>query len=132
MANNDSASVARRGTVTIAVLANDTDADGDSPSIHSTVKPRNGSITVNSNGTITYKPKGNFTGTDSFQYRATDGTASSNLATVTVTVGGSSAGPGRALGELPFGFAPKGYTSLFSDTRLGSAADADDEDAVLA
>jgi hypothetical protein len=38
------------------------------------------------NGSFRYSPAANFSGTDSFTYRANDGTANSNLATVTITV----------------------------------------------
>jgi VCBS repeat-containing protein len=34
----------------------------------------------------TYTPNTNFNGTDSFKYKATDGTTESNEATVTITV----------------------------------------------
>ncbi len=134
VANNDSATTARRTAVTIAVLANDTDAEGNSLSIHSTSKPANGSITVNANGTITYKPKGNFAGTDSFQYRATDGSLTSNWATVTVSVGGSSTGGGPTKGfSLAYGgLMPRSFESLFSDKAIGSGSDGDaDDDVVL-
>src|SRR6185369_13802690 len=48
--------------------------------------PASGSLTLNANGSFTYTPNANFNGTDSFTYRANDGTVNSNAATVTITV----------------------------------------------
>lgn len=69
------------------VLANDTDADV--PHVLTAVKqtdPSNGSVTLNSDGSFSYTPTGDFTGEDSFTYLANDGTADSNVATVTIIV----------------------------------------------
>ena len=43
-------------------------------------------MTLNADGSFTYTPNANFNGTDSFTYTASDGTAGSNVATVTITV----------------------------------------------
>jgi hypothetical protein len=49
--------------------------------------PANGSLTLNADGSFTYQPTAGFTGTDTFTYRATDGSGLvSGLATVTLTV----------------------------------------------
>lgn len=71
--------------VTIPVLANDTDPDGDTLSVVGLTQPANGSTTVVA-GTVRYVPNPGYLGTDSFTYRAGDGTLQSNVATVTVTV----------------------------------------------
>ena len=68
------------------VLANDTDADGDALTAALEAGPANGTLTLNGNGTFTYTPNLNFVGTDSFTYTANDGSAASNIATVTITV----------------------------------------------
>lgn len=68
------------------VLANDRDPDGNPLTAVLASGPTNGTLTLNANGTFTYKPKLGFTGTDRFTYRASDGTATSNVATVTITV----------------------------------------------
>ena len=44
-------------------------------------------------GSFTYTPNANFNGTDSFTYTASDGTAASNVATVTITVTGVNDAP---------------------------------------
>ena len=48
--------------------------------------PSHGTLTLNANGSFTYTPAANYNGSDSFTYRASDGTLTSNLATVTLTV----------------------------------------------
>ena len=58
------------------------DADGDAWWRNAT----NGTVTLASDGSFTYTPAANFNGTDSFTYTASDGTAVSNVATVTITV----------------------------------------------
>jgi len=74
--------------VTIAVLANDTDADGvlQMPTI--TIAPLYGTVIVNANKTITYTPAPGFTGNDVFTYRVCDdGTPlPAQCATATVTI----------------------------------------------
>jgi VCBS repeat-containing protein len=68
------------------VLANDGDPDGDPLSAAVASGPSHGSLTLNANGSFTFTPAANFNGSDSFTYRASDGTLTSNLATVTLTV----------------------------------------------
>ena len=73
------------------VLGNDTDFD--SSTLTATVVtgsgPAHGTLTFNPDGAFTYNPDANFNGTDTFTYRANDGTAQSNPATVTITVSAS-------------------------------------------
>lgn len=85
VANADSALVAEGATVTIPVLANDTDPDS-TLTVSIGAPPANGAVTVNADGTISYSHDGTETLSDSFTYAATDGVASSALATVTITV----------------------------------------------
>jgi VCBS repeat-containing protein len=88
-ANNNSYSTNEDTTLTIAapgVLGNDTDPDGDSLTAVLQNGPSDGSLTLNSNGSFSYAPVAGFNGTDSFTYRASDGSANSNVATVTITV----------------------------------------------
>jgi len=72
------------------VLANDTDAEGDSLTAAVVDIPTNGTLTLNADGSFTYVPNAQFTGTDSFTYTANDGTDASNTATVTLQVVGNS------------------------------------------
>ena len=75
-------------TVTIpGVLANDTDDDGDSLFAELVQSPANGDLTLGPDGSFTYVPDSEFQGVDTFQYKANDGTAQSNTATVSINVG---------------------------------------------
>lgn len=79
-------------SVTIPVLANDTDPDNspfDLSSLTVVTPPSSGTATVNPDGTITYQANPGFLGVDTFRYRFRDleGPASldSNVATVRIT-----------------------------------------------
>src|SRR5205085_1177052 len=50
-------------------------------------QPSHGTVALNNDGTFTYTPTSGFTGSDTFTYKASDGTLSSNAATVTINVG---------------------------------------------
>ncbi len=85
VANDDSATTEEDVAVTINLVANDTDIDGDSLSIESVGAASNGSVVNNGNGTVTYTPNAGFFGSDSFTYVVSDGSAT-DTATVSVTV----------------------------------------------
>jgi VCBS repeat-containing protein len=78
------------------VLGNDNDPDGDN--LHTVVgsAPSHGALTLNTDGSFNYTPASNFTGTDSFTYRASDGTLASNQATVTITITATNDAPSAA------------------------------------
>ena len=86
VANNDSASTNEDTPVTINVLANDSDPDGDLLGVASVAAPGHGTAVINADKTVTYTPAPSFFGTDSFTYTASDGRGGSSTATVTVTV----------------------------------------------
>ena len=69
------------------VLGNDTDPQGDPLTAQLVSGPSHGTLTLTINGSFVYTPVANFAGIDSFTYKATDGTTTSNIATVTITVG---------------------------------------------
>jgi VCBS repeat-containing protein len=102
VARDDAAGVQSDATTTIAVLANDTDADGDALHVASVDTTGTvGAVTANADGTVTYDPRGRFTTlspgaktTDSFRYRAADAAAESQPALVTVTVTAPASPPG--------------------------------------
>ncbi len=86
VAVNDSATVAEdSGATAISVLANDTDADGDTLSVTAVTQGANGSVTFTATG-VSYTPNANFNGTDSFTYTISDGNGGTASATVNVTV----------------------------------------------
>ena len=84
------ATVLANGKLTISaaaqgVLANDTDAAGDTLTAVKVTDPQHGTVTLNSDGTFTYTNDGT-PGADSFTYTANDGTIASPPATVTINV----------------------------------------------
>ncbi|WP_420468710.1 tandem-95 repeat protein [Panacagrimonas sp.] len=90
VANPDSYSVLEGLSLIVppltGVLSNDTDADGDDLQAELVSGTANGSLTLNADGSFAYLPNPDFNGTDSFQYRTTDGTFDSATVTVTLTV----------------------------------------------
>ena len=89
VAADDSYATAEDTPLTIivpGVLGNDTDADGDPLTAVNVSDPAHGSLTLNSDGSFTYIPAANWNGPDSFTYRANDGLANSNTATVSLTI----------------------------------------------
>ncbi len=69
------------------VLKNDTDPEGDNLSASVVTGPGKGVVNLSADGSFTYTPNANVTGTDTFVYQANDGLGNSNPATVTVTIG---------------------------------------------
>ena len=80
----DTAMTPRNTSVTVDVLANDTDPDGDEVTLVSASQPKHGSVDINSNGTLTYKPNPNSEGVDAFVYTVTDGNGAQAVGTVNV------------------------------------------------
>ena len=88
-AAGDAFSTAEDAVLTVAtpgVLGNDADPDGDSLTAALVTGPSHGSLTLNANGSFSYTPAADFAGSDSFSYRASDGTLTSNVATVAISV----------------------------------------------
>jgi CshA-type fibril repeat protein len=85
VAVDDTATTAEDTPVTIGVLANDSDPDGDVLTVTS-ASAANGTVSINPDGTITYTPDANFNGTDTITYQISDGNGGIATATVTVTV----------------------------------------------
>ncbi|MEM2258837.1 MAG: Ig-like domain-containing protein, partial [Candidatus Thermoplasmatota archaeon] len=75
------------------VLSNDYDIDGDTLTAELVSNPSHGSVVLNSNGSFTYIPEANYHGEDSFTYKAYDGIAYSNIATVTITINSTNDAP---------------------------------------
>ena len=82
---NDTATTTAGKAVTVNVLANDSDPDGNTLTVTANSTPANGSVT-RSGGNVTYTPKAGFTGTDSFKYTLSDGKGGTATGTVTITV----------------------------------------------
>ncbi|HEY7332960.1 MAG TPA: Ig-like domain-containing protein [Candidatus Limnocylindria bacterium] len=70
------------------VLANDSDIEGDSLSASLASTTSKGLLTLNVDGSFSYLPVLNFSGTDSFTYLVSDGTDTSGPITVTIDLNG--------------------------------------------
>ena len=99
VAVNDAATTPEDTPVTIAVLANDVDPDGDLLTVVA-ARAAQGSVTINADGTLTYTPDADFTGSDTISYTISDGQGGTSTATVTVTVASVNDAP-VAVGTLP-------------------------------
>src|SRR5207248_2065531 len=89
VANNDSFTTNEetgRASCRESVHGNDTDVENDPLTAVLVTGPTNGTLTLNADCSFTYSPSSNFNGSDSFTYKANDGTLDSNVATVTITI----------------------------------------------
>ena len=85
-AEDDRRSIATNSRLTINVLANDFDADGDPLSLVEVGTPQLGSTQINDDGSILYIPEPDAIGEDSFTYTITDSVEGTATATVFVSV----------------------------------------------
>ena len=86
IAIDDNSTTPENTLITIAVLANDNDPDGDGLTINSiNSNPSNGTATINGNG-IDYLPDTDFVGVDSFEYIVCDPEGLCDTALVIVAV----------------------------------------------
>lgn len=96
IAVNDLYQVVANETLEIAasgILANDSDADGDTLQAIEFRGPENGELELNGDGSFAYTPNTGFSGIDSFIYRADDGQSRSHLAVVTLQVSAPNSPP---------------------------------------
>lgn len=102
------------------VLANDTDADSDELKASLTIKgTEQGNLTLNADGSFTYTPPADWTGTDTFTYQAYDWFSQSSETEIMITVGDSNTPP-----ELN----PIGNQTVDEGTELTFTASATDTD----
>ncbi|CAN5751654.1 hypothetical protein BH24DEI2_BH24DEI2_01050 [soil metagenome] len=90
-AQDDEAVTAVNTPVSIDILANDSDPDGDPLVITGVTAVTNGTVTILGGALVEYTPNSGFTGTDIFSYTIRDGNGGVSSARVAVTVG--AAGP---------------------------------------
>jgi hypothetical protein len=88
VATDDSTTVLENASSTaIAVLATDTDANGDALTVTVVSNPSHGLATIDAGGGgVHYAPNANYFGSDSFMYTVSDGFGGTGSGTVTITV----------------------------------------------
>jgi Ca2+-binding RTX toxin-like protein len=89
-----------------ALLANDSDVDGDTLSISSVSGAINGTVAINTNGGIVFTPTSGYSGAASFTYSVGDGRGGTATANVSLTVQPGQTGNvinGTANGDILFG-----------------------------
>ena len=87
VANPDTATTPENTPVTVSVLGNDSDPEGDPLTVTgATVDPTLGSVVVNPDGTLTFTPANNTNGPVVITYSISDGQGGSATSTVTIDV----------------------------------------------
>ncbi|MCP5010670.1 MAG: tandem-95 repeat protein, partial [Aestuariibacter sp.] len=122
VAVNDSVVTAEDTPVTTQnLLANDSDADGDTVSVSGFTQAANGLVVNNNNGTFGYTPSAGFSGSDSFTYSISDGNGGADIASVAITVtpAGSNLNPTADAGT------DQTVNELSTVTLAGSGSDSD-------
>jgi VCBS repeat-containing protein len=101
-------------------LGNDSDIDGDALTAVLVIDVSHGTLTLNADGSFTYTAESGFAGTDTFTYKAADGTGDS--ATVTVTIEVTLAEPPTiASVSEPSGRQGGSLTVIITGTKLAGA-----------
>ena len=116
VASADTVSGSEDAALTIlssALLANDTDPDGNGLTITGVGGAVNGSVAVNGSGNVVFTPTANFAGTGSFTYTISDGQGGVSTETVTVDVSGVNDAP-VAGADTASGIEDTGLTILSS------------------
>ena len=111
------------------LVGNDTDPNsGDTLSVNSVGGATDGTVVLNANGTVTFTPNANYNGPASFVYRVKDqtGTASTNVATVNMTVTAVNDAPRAVADSFTI---PQGVPRTFTAAELvGNDTDPDSGD----
>ena len=102
VAVNDYATTDEDTLVTINVLANDSDVDGDALMVTDPTAT-NGTVSVSLDSSLDYLPNANFNGSDTISYNVNDGNGATDSATVTVTI--------TAVNDAPIGVADTAVTN---------------------
>ena len=100
VAHDDTAETAEDQAVTVDVLVNDSDPDGDELRVESVSAPAHGTTRMTSGGRVTYTPRADYHGADRFTYVVADPDGETAAATVAVTVRSVNDAPSAA-GVIP-------------------------------
>jgi len=109
---------------TAQLLGNDTDVDTNTTLTIATVTSgTGGTVVLNNGGTVTFTPSANFNGAANFSYTVSDGTQTSNSATVTVSVSPVNDAPQINTSSEPVqtSVGSSAYSSGWTDTAPGNA-----------
>ncbi|MBT8215353.1 MAG: tandem-95 repeat protein, partial [Acidimicrobiia bacterium] len=82
----DRATLASYLPITLNVLANDSDLDGDALFVSSVGAPLHGEAVLNADGTVTYRPDRGFVGTDRFTYVLSDALGAVDSVSVSIDI----------------------------------------------
>ncbi|MFV7783626.1 Ig-like domain-containing protein [Shewanella marisflavi] len=85
IAIDDSVNISSKTSVTFDVMLNDFDNEGDALSIVGLTQGAKGTVVLNADNTLTYKPAKSFKSSDSFSYTLSDGSLTST-ATVSIAL----------------------------------------------
>ena len=122
---DDSATTNQNSPITIDVLANDSDPDGDTLTISNLSQAGNGTVALNANNTLTYSPNTGFQGTDSFSYAVSDGRGGTHTAAVGVTVTASNRAPVAVCQNITAAAGPSCQVVVTAQEVGGSSSDPD-------
>jgi VCBS repeat-containing protein len=84
--NDEAVTTAEDTPIAGSVLTNDSDVEGNPLSVALATGPSNGSLVLNPDGTFTYTPDADFSGSDVFTYTVSDGNGGTDTATVVINV----------------------------------------------
>ena len=134
VANLDATSTALGTPVSIAVLANDTDVDGDALTLTAAAlaDPAQGSVALGLNGSLVFTPAAGFSGNATITYQVSDPSGATANGSVTVAVLSNSAPTGTSSSiailedasthftSADFGFADGDAGQTFANLRIDS------------
>jgi len=86
VAVNDTSATNEDTALTLHVLSNDSDVDGDNLTVQSVTAPTHGTATIIQDSLVIYTPEADWSGSDQFTYTASDGNGGTASATVYITV----------------------------------------------
>ncbi|MBV7267540.1 Ig-like domain-containing protein, partial [Erythrobacter ani] len=121
-ANNDGGAGVEDTPITVNVIGNDFDPDGDTINVIS-ASAINGTVVINSDNTLTYTPNLNFNGSDVITYTISDGEGGTDTAVFSIFVNAQN-DPPAAVGSLP----PQANQDADSGVSVATAGGFDDID----
>jgi len=104
------------------VLNNDADPEGATLTAQLVTGPSHGTLTLNANGSFSYTPTTNYTGSDNFSYSANDGTSISNVSVATIAVLPSLVSIGFSPASVTGGTTSQGTVTLSATAPSGGLA----------